>query len=83
MIKRHGFSATAALLVLIVLAAIGGVSYYVIKKNDNTANQTDKKATITNFDECAAAGNPVMESYPEQCSANGQTFIRDVEESSN
>lgn len=29
---------------------------------------------ITNFEECAAAGNPVMESYPRQCSANGQTF---------
>ncbi len=34
---------------------------------------------ITNFDECVAAGNPVMESYPQQCrSADGQLFIEDI-----
>ncbi len=32
---------------------------------------------ITNFDECVAAGNPVMESFPEQCRANNQTFVND------
>jgi hypothetical protein len=30
--------------------------------------------TITNFGECLAAGYPIMESYPRQCNANGQTF---------
>lgn len=34
---------------------------------------------ISSFEECVAAGNPVMESYPRQCSANGQTFVEDVE----
>lgn len=29
---------------------------------------------ITNFDECAAAGNPIMESFPRKCMANGTTF---------
>ena len=30
---------------------------------------------ITNFEECVAAGNPVMESYPRQCrTEDGQTF---------
>jgi hypothetical protein len=33
---------------------------------------------ITNFTECAAAGNPVMESYPRRCNANGQTFTEEV-----
>jgi hypothetical protein len=33
---------------------------------------------ITNFEECAAAGNPVMESYPRQCRANGQTFVEEI-----
>ncbi|MBW3017285.1 hypothetical protein KY316_02845 [Candidatus Woesearchaeota archaeon] len=36
-----------------------------------------EQAQITNFDECAAAGNPVMESYPRQCRANGQTFVEE------
>jgi hypothetical protein len=26
---------------------------------------------ITDFESCASAGNPVMESYPRQCKANG------------
>lgn len=34
--------------------------------------------TITSFEECVAAGNPVMLSHPGQCSANGQTFIEDI-----
>jgi len=33
---------------------------------------------VNSFDECAAAGNPVMESYPRQCTANGQTFTENV-----
>jgi len=33
---------------------------------------------ITNFEECAAAGNPIMESYPRQCRANGQTFVEEL-----
>lgn len=38
---------------------------------------------ITNFIECAAAGNPVMESYPRQCLVNGQTFIEEIGSNSN
>ena len=33
---------------------------------------------ITNFEECAAAGNPIMESYPEQCRAGDKTFVREL-----
>lgn len=33
---------------------------------------------ITNFEECAAAGNPVMESHPRQCRANGQVFVEQL-----
>jgi hypothetical protein len=32
-------------------------------------------AKITTFEECVAAGNPVMESYPRQCRAEGKTFV--------
>jgi hypothetical protein len=38
----------------------------------------DTSVEITNFDECVAAGNPVMESLPRQCSANGQTFTEEI-----
>ena len=31
--------------------------------------------TIRTFEDCAAAGNPIMESYPEQCRSGDQTFV--------
>ena len=34
---------------------------------------------IDSFEECAAAGNPIMESHPRQCAANGETFIEDLD----
>ncbi|MEK7531682.1 MAG: Gmad2 immunoglobulin-like domain-containing protein [Patescibacteria group bacterium] len=33
---------------------------------------------ITDFDSCVSAGNPVLESYPEQCRFSGKTFVRDI-----
>jgi len=35
-------------------------------------------AVITNFDECAAAGYPIQETFPEQCSTpDGRTFVNE------
>jgi len=33
---------------------------------------------IDSFEACEKAGNPVMESYPRQCTANGQTFVEKI-----
>ena len=33
---------------------------------------------VTDFEECVAAGNPVMESFPRQCRHNGQTFTEKI-----
>ena len=33
---------------------------------------------VTTFEECVAAGNPVMESYPRQCRAGEETFIESI-----
>ncbi|MFP4424574.1 MAG: DUF333 domain-containing protein [Candidatus Woesearchaeota archaeon] len=33
---------------------------------------------INNFEECVDAGNPVMESYPRQCEADGEVFVEDI-----
>ncbi|MFH1054997.1 MAG: Kazal-type serine protease inhibitor family protein [Candidatus Altiarchaeota archaeon] len=35
---------------------------------------------IASFEDCAAAGNPIMESYPRQCAAGGKTFTEVVKE---
>lgn len=34
---------------------------------------------VDNFKECVAAANPVMESYPRQCTHNNQTFTEIIE----
>lgn len=33
---------------------------------------------VTDFESCVAAGNPVMESYPRQCSAGGVTYVKKI-----
>lgn len=53
--------------IIILLAAVGSAVIFYKTKSP--------KPTITNFEECAAAGNPIMESYPRQCRANNQTFV--------
>jgi hypothetical protein len=39
------------------------------------------KQEITNFNECIAAGNPAMESYPRQCRdpISDKTFVEEIE----
>lgn len=39
------------------------------------------QSQITSFAECAAAGNPIMESYPRQCRADGRTFVEEINDS--
>jgi hypothetical protein len=34
---------------------------------------------IKNFEDCVTAGNSVMESYPRQCSINGETYVEKIE----
>lgn len=35
--------------------------------------------TITNYEECAAAGHPILDSYPEQCRApGGKTYKHEI-----
>jgi len=41
--------------------------------------QDNKKLEITSFEECVAAGNPVMLSYPPRCkTADGKTFTEEL-----
>jgi len=35
-----------------------------------------KDSSIDSFDECAKAGNPIMDSYPEQCAADSKIFTK-------
>ena len=56
--------------VLLALVSVGGVYFY---------SSLGSKAEISSFEECAAAGYPVMESYPRQCNTpGGKHFVEDV-----
>lgn len=46
-----------------------------------TQEPVTPQKNIANFTECANAGNPIMESYPRQCNANGKTYVENVETS--
>lgn len=60
----------AFMIIIVLLVALsGGYAWRLSSKDKQIA-----EAEITSFASCVAAGNPVMESFPEQCSANGQTF---------
>ena len=44
-------------------------------------NNTTQRRGINTFEECVAAGNPIMESYPEQCmTKDGRSFTRELPE---
>lgn len=52
-------------IALIVLAAAGIGAYWYIQKTK----------TVNSYDECVAAGHPILESYPERCmSPDGKQF---------
>ncbi|OGG80641.1 hypothetical protein A3A39_04095 [Candidatus Kaiserbacteria bacterium RIFCSPLOWO2_01_FULL_54_13] len=64
---------TTLIGIAVVLVVIGAL---LIAFAQNT--QEGQLLSITNFDECAAAGYPIMESYPEQCATpDGRTFFKD------
>lgn len=68
-LKTVGLLALAAVLVV-----VGMIVYGLAPKMSASIPQP----IITNFQECVAAGNPVMESYPEQCrTADGRLFVND------
>jgi hypothetical protein len=58
------------ILIVIVIAGIWLYRYFAIP--------IPKTSGISNFEECAQAGNPIMESYPRRCTAEGITFTEKI-----
>lgn len=62
---------TKLITVFVVLLIVGIVVWKY--------QQTSKVQSINTFEECAQAGYPIMESYPEQCkSPDGRNFTKQV-----
>ncbi|MDD3399734.1 MAG: Gmad2 immunoglobulin-like domain-containing protein [Candidatus Pacebacteria bacterium] len=63
-------------IVFIIIIA-GAAAYYLFFYQP--AEEGPKVQDINNFEECAEAGYPVMESYPRQCRVpEGETFTEDI-----
>jgi len=57
--------------IIILVLIIFGIIFFLANKKD--------AIVVTNFEECIAAGNSVMESYPRQCRDGDSTFIEEIE----
>lgn len=69
--KNKNLLIIIAVLFFIIVASVAGVITYVLIKDD-----TDE---INSYEECVEAGNPILETYPEQCkTSDGKTFTRQL-----
>ncbi|HAG27319.1 TPA: hypothetical protein DCG61_00840 [Patescibacteria group bacterium] len=59
------------LITTIIVVALIAAGFYFLTREDGK---------VSNFEECVEAGNPVMESYPRQCSSDGQTFVEEIKQ---
>ena len=66
-------------LIIGVGLLIVGYAFYQIEIKQ-AAKPEPSGAAVVDFESCAAAGNPVMESYPRQCRANGTTYVEVIAE---
>jgi hypothetical protein len=58
------------------LLLVGFGAWFVTR---DQAAPTSVKSEIRSFEDCVAAGNPVMESYPRQCKTNdGRTYAEEI-----
>jgi hypothetical protein len=73
--NQSGFSPIEIIIVIVMVGLTVAVGWLVYDRQKKNEQSSQTPATINSFEECVAAGNPVMESYPEQCAANGQNFI--------
>ncbi len=55
-------------IIKILIVAVLILAIYLVALNRGTF------AKVNNFDECVAAGNPVMESFPRQCIHKGKNY---------
>ncbi|MEK7509876.1 MAG: hypothetical protein AAB605_04145 [Patescibacteria group bacterium] len=67
------------LLIVAGILIFAGLVIFRMAPKIGPLSPVQPQAVITNFDECATAGNPIMESYPRQCrTADGRLFVEDV-----
>lgn len=76
--NKNTLALGAAGVVLLVIL----IAWWLVpssSSSDTPAVENPRGSEISSFEECKAAGYPVMESFPEQCAVpDGGTFTRDI-----
>jgi len=89
---EDGANKTSIIIALLAISLIIGGIYILnqsLNKNDlQPVNQTNvasnpPKKTPTNFQECRDAGGFIIPGPPEECTFNGNTFVKDVSTNQN
>ncbi|MDP3995669.1 MAG: Gmad2 immunoglobulin-like domain-containing protein [bacterium] len=66
-------------IIALIVVIIGTVGVYLLVERPSCIFGPSEKETVDSFEECVAAGYPVMESYPRQCRIpDGENFIEDI-----
>jgi hypothetical protein len=60
--------------IIVILLTVLAIATFI---STNPFDRADSRA-VTSFEECVAAGNLVMESYPRRCASNGETFTETI-----
>jgi hypothetical protein len=64
---------------ILIMLLILSIALVIVGCNESTENEEEKNIDkITSFEECVKAGNPVMESYPRQCTDGTNTFTEEI-----
>jgi hypothetical protein len=67
---------TIIITVLVTLGVVAVGLFLVFYPAQEVYEPNDE--VVTNFDECVAAGNPIMENYPRRCRHGEVTFVEDI-----
>ena len=66
---------TPTLIWIVVVVLIVGIGAWFTSRSNDA-----ETSTVASFEDCVAAGYPVMESYPRRCATpDGQSFVEDVD----
>lgn len=68
---------------VVAVIILAGLAYWLYNNSNNSGQFQDYAVTqdgeINSYEDCVAAGYPIMESYPEQCATpDGRFFTRDI-----
>jgi len=66
---------TAVMLVILTIISFSGCTQ--VQPADQKTNEPPQ-AKVTNYKECVAAGNPILESAPRQCYNNGVKYVEEI-----